>query len=195
MNYHETLYHYQPLFKKGSALISKHMFLHEELRINISSLKPDIEKGIELLTQAIEYIASWQAYWIIGKGHQRLKEHQQAANAFQQAWDIAKYEPYHVTHCDILRELGLELSYLKKFDDARVIAKEAIKLEPNDPGLQANYAFSLLLIGDTDGALEECQEAYNRNPEDKTTKGLLDYIKAVTDKKIPIPKSVEEVLE
>ena len=67
------------------------------------------------------------------------------------------------------------------------LAEQALTLEPNEPGLIANYALALLIDGKVDAAEKEVQRALQLDGTDKVTKDLQKIIGEVKSGKRPCP--------
>jgi Flp pilus assembly protein TadD len=130
---------------------------------------------------------SWPAHWLIGKGCQALDDHPRACEAFRKANQLCG------DNADVPRELCLECLQLGHFQEAVEVARQAVRIERSDPGLRANLALALLLVGDLDEALNQAEQASARNPKDEINRNLLGIIQEVKDGRRPKPRTLAEL--
>jgi tetratricopeptide (TPR) repeat protein len=172
------------LFKEGSDLISPYMPLHgvEPKDASTGIAQREIKTGIDKLKQVVVLNPqNWAAYWVMGKAYQALGDSQNACESFKASWDI------HKANADVAREYMFECLNLGRGAEGVTLAEQALTLEPNEPGLIANYALALLIDGKVDAAEKEVQRALQLDGTDKVTKDLQKIIGEVKSGKRPCP--------
>jgi tetratricopeptide (TPR) repeat protein len=178
---------YTEAYKKGCGLLNKYLTLHGREPATSAVKEADVREGLRCLQRAAALVpASWPVWWMIGKGHQALDEHEWACEAFRQANRLCR------DNADVPRELSLECLHLGHFQEAVVAARQAVRLDRSDPGLQADLALALLLAGDVDEALGQAEQASSRDPSDEVNRSLLTVIREVKDGRRPRPKTLAE---
>ncbi len=168
----QTLKHNR-LFQEGSDLISPYMQLvnRDSKATDSSDARKTLERGIELLTQAISINpANWSAYWIIGKAHQSLGNSEDACDAFGKSYELQK------GNADVAREYMFECLNLGRADRGIAAARHAAMLRPDDAGLVANLALALLIGGKLDEAAETITKALAMAPTDEISRNLKQMI-------------------
>jgi tetratricopeptide (TPR) repeat protein len=144
------------LFREGTNLITPYMPLHglSPKDAHSSQAQKEIKNGIAKLEQVLVLNPqNWAAFWIIGKGHQALENYQKAYESFKASWSI------HKQNIDVAREYMIQCLNLGKSAEGVAIAEAALRLEPNEPGLVANYALALLIDGQMDRAENEVKRS------------------------------------
>jgi tetratricopeptide (TPR) repeat protein len=179
---------YTEAYQRGSALVSKHMDLHDRDPAAAPEKAAELREGLRLLQRAVAIEPrSWPAHWLIGKGYQTLDDHPRAYAAFRQAARLC------MENADVPRELCLECLQLGQFREAVDVARQAVRVERSDPGLQANLALALLLAGEVNEALDQAEQAVARDPADAINRALLGVIQEVKDGRRSQPKTLADV--
>ena len=128
---------------------------------------------------------NWNAVWLLGKAYQRLGKHEKAYEAFLTAYELEPQQP------DVARELSGECMALARADEAIKYCIKAIENDPSDPSLQSNLALALAMSGKYKDAIVEAKSALVRDPNNVTTRNMVDYIERIADRKIPKPDRIE----
>lgn len=185
----EEIKQHNKYMNEGSGLIEPYMFMagRPEKKLESGAIE-SIKKGIALLKKAI-YInpENWNTYWVMGKGHQALKECEQAYDAFYLA------HSFMPDNADVARECMLEAINISKFEKAIAVGEKAISLRPDDSGLKANLAIALLLDGQLDRALGLAETALKSSPSDQITKNILNIIRKVKSGRKPQPRCIKDL--
>jgi Flp pilus assembly protein TadD len=147
-----------------------------------------IERGIELLRQAIAIVpTNWSAWWIIGKGYQAVGNRPSACDAFGKAYAL------HKENADVAREYMYECLQIGKPDKAIVAARHVVRVKPDDAGLHSNLALALLLAARLPEAAAAIDEALRLAPQDEISGNLRRLITAVQTGRAAQPKSLAEL--
>lgn len=129
----------------------------------------------------------WPSMWAIGKIKQRLDRQKGALLWFGRAHEI------NPDHPDVSREAALAAMELGEHALAVRYCRSAVAANPKDPGLVANLALALLLVGDVTKAREAIDWAASSAPEDPISQGLLSIINDVAEGRRPQPKTIRDV--
>ena len=147
--------------------------------------KKKLRGAVQLLSRCLEiWRGSWNAMWGLGKAHQALGNHLTALSWFEKAIAVQSDQP------DIYREATIESLTLGKADSALTYARKACELMPDDLGLQANLALSLLLDKQGEEALQTIKAACLRAPNDPVNKNVLAFIEDVVTGKQQYPQKI-----
>jgi tetratricopeptide (TPR) repeat protein len=185
----KTLEHNR-LYKEGSDLISPYMQLvnRASKSADRQSAQADLERGIELLNQAIAINpANWSAYWIIGKAHQTLGNSESACDAFGKSYGL------HKANADVAREYMFECLNLGRAAKGIVAARHAVTLEPENAGLVANLALALLIGGQLEEAAATVTKAMAIAPDDEICHNLKQMIADVQAGRRPQPSKMADL--
>jgi tetratricopeptide (TPR) repeat protein len=174
-------------YQKGLACIDPYIIIQGR-----PSRKPNTDKireGIKYL-DAVTKInpENWAAFWMKGKAYQALRHPQSAYNEFKKSFDIQKENP------DVARELTIEALNLGKGEEGVEIAKHALTLKPNNPGLMANLGLAYLINGEIDNAEDITKKAINLDPLDEINKQILDIIEEVKSGKRAQPRKYSDLM-
>src|ERR1043165_1770785 len=91
-------------YKQAGDLVTPYLRLsdRQEKVWNTPKAQADLRRGIELYMAVVRYAPSnWNAYWLMGKAHQALREPVAAYDAFGKAYAIQK------ENADVAREYML----------------------------------------------------------------------------------------
>jgi tetratricopeptide (TPR) repeat protein len=147
--------------------------------------KKRLKEAITRLQRCLEiHRGSWQSMWGIGKANQTLGNHLSALGWFERALKLQESNP------DVFREATIESLGLGEAKKALAYATKALELKSDDPGLQANHALALLLNKRGDEALEEIEDACQKNPGDPVNKNVLAFIREVVSGEKPYPDRI-----
>ena len=177
-------------FQEGGDLIKPYMLLADVPSKSASSneAKANINRGIALLNAVVAYNATnWAAWWEMGKGYQALKETDKACDAFGKSYSIQRENP------DVAREYMITCLDLGRNQEAVLVADHAVRLAPNDAGLNANLALAYTL----NGQLKDAQSAINKSlqidPKDQISLTLSNVIQEVTNGRRPQPHKMGDL--
>lgn len=169
---------YETAYTKGSRALQPFLSVEEVSRADARTVRAAIA---DLRRAAAAHPTSWPSWWLIGKGHQLLDEHDEALVAFERAYTI------HPAHPDVAREFVLTLLQLGRAGDA-VASESAVTMHPTDASLLANHALVLLMRGDTAGARTWADKALAIAADDPVTRELSVLIDDVAAGKRSAPK-------
>lgn len=180
---------YNLVYRQGVDLINPHMrLLGRNPRVG-SRAKANIRRGIALLNAVTVYAPThWPAYWTKGKGYQALGEHAAAKREFGAAFAIQKENP------DVAREYAAECLETGDGQEALDATEHAISLAPNDPGLYANAALALLILGRYDDATAAVTKALAMNKSDRISLAVKEVVGAVIAGEKPQPRNMADLL-
>ena len=173
-------------YQKGFACIDPYIIIggRPSRRPNTDKIKEGI-KYLDAVTKINP--ENWAAFWLKGKGYQAIGDSRSAYDEFKKSFDIQKENP------DVARELMIESLNLGKGEEGVEIAKHALSLKPNNPGLMANLGLAYLINGEIDNAEDITRKAINLDPLDKINKQVLDIIKGVKSGKRPQPRKYSDL--
>ena len=176
-------------YREGCDLVSPYFILNDSRRPYVTNAtdRSKIMRGIALLEGVVlRYPGHWAAWWVIGKAYHSIEEHQGAFNAFDRAVAIRPDHP------DVAREYVASALHLGKCGEAVRVSDDICKRHPENAGLRANHAYSLLICGQQDEALKQCKLALTLDPADSMTKHLLGRIEDIIAGRKPRPTKMDE---
>lgn len=175
-------------FELGKGLLIHRIRTKEHANISKQRNMEKINDAIEHMKKVISMNRdNWVAMFFLGKAYQALEEHELALSWLSQAF---AYESDNITIC---KEAGIEAIECGKFDMAVRFFKAAISLDKEDLDLYFNMALALLFSGKLDDAMLISSYMRGENSENKTYKRLVRIIRDVVDKKVGLPKSMNDV--
>jgi tetratricopeptide (TPR) repeat protein len=180
------------IFKKGVELVDPYIFISDRKASKIESAEDNdkIKRGIEYLELVVQLETQhWAAYWLLGKTQQTLQNAEKAYSNFKSAFSI------NPSHPDVCRELMMECLQLGKTEEGIEVAKTAVKIDSNDPGLLANLGLALFLNANLDEAKRTAEKALAQAPSDPITRNLLMMITQVQNGKRPQPRKISDLME
>jgi|SRR5215510_5241624 len=182
----------QKLYRKACALTKGELVLHEN-----QGRKPPgfwvmlkLKRAVRLFEKLLLLVPDhWNSMWILGKTVQRLGDERAAFGWFVQAWD---QNPRNV---DVAREAALSAMHLGLARQAIEYCEEALKLEPNEPGLICNLALALIHDGKPAEALHKAKLAVDRNPKDAVAVNVMRLAKHLVESNFACPRNSAEAHE
>jgi Flp pilus assembly protein TadD len=93
---------------------------------------------------------------------------------------------------DVAREAGLAALDCGAIDQAVRLCFAAVRLAPDDLGLQANLSLAYLLAGDDERASECAKVAVRGAPEDKISKAVHNFVGDVVAGRKKRPKKLSD---
>jgi tetratricopeptide (TPR) repeat protein len=176
------------VYKKGTALVSPHIWLNGRMPKLTNQASSDLQLGIRYLRAVTTYNPSnWNAHWIIGKAYQALRRHQDSYQSFKNAYAIEKNNP------NVAREYADACLQLGYGAEAVTLAIAAIQAAPQDAGLRANLALAHLIAGDIALAKRAIEESLQMNPADEISKRVQRVICDVADGKRIQPRTMSDL--
>ncbi|UCC11164.1 MAG: hypothetical protein JSW02_07335 [candidate division WOR-3 bacterium] len=177
---------YNSNYEQAFEILKQYAFLQDSGKRSIGFIgMKKLREAVQLLSRCLEiWRGSWNAMWGLGKAHQASGNHLTALGWFERALVI------QAEHPDIYREATIESLRLGKTDKALTYARKACELMPEDAGLQANLALSLLLDKQGETALVVIKEACLRAPNDPVNKHVLAFIEDVVTGKRHYPDKI-----
>ncbi len=177
---------YNSNYEQAFGILKQYAFVQGSGRRTIGFFgKKKLREAVQLLSRCLEiWRDSWNAMWGLGKAHQALGNHLTALGWFERALVIKSDHP------DIYREATIESLRLGNADKALNYARTACELVPEDAGLQANLALSLLLDKKGEEALLVIKEACHRAPNDPVNTHVLAFIEDVVTGKRQYPDKI-----
>ena len=142
-----------------------------------------LKRAISLYEDALRINPEgWQSMWTIGKICQRLGHHDESLRWFVRAHEL---NPVQV---DVAREAGIAALDCGAADVAVRICFAAVRLSPDDLGLQSNLSLAYLLAGD-DRRADECSKvASERAPDDPISRAVRSFVVDVISGRRKRPK-------
>lgn len=165
------------LTKAASTMVEKEMILSGSAPTKLPGffLRRRLGKAIQLYEQALEINPEgWSSMWVLGKIHQRLGDQATAYTWFAKAHQLKPSQP------DVAREAGLAALDCGHIEAAVHLCLAAVKLSPDDFGLQSNLALAYLFAGDNPHADECARAAVQGAPDDPIAKAVFDYVREVS---------------
>jgi Flp pilus assembly protein TadD len=147
-----------------------------------------VRKAIRLLNQVVELNPSnWAALWVAGKAHQALGDNELALDSFSRSRLLNENHP------DVAREAGISAMECGRPHLAIEFTRAALKLKPDDPGLQANLGLAHLFAEQPGAARAVIDAALAKDPNDKITQAISRLVDDVLQGKRPCPKRRADV--
>jgi len=177
-------------YKQAGDLVTPYLRLSDgrEKRWNTPKAQADLRRGIELYGAVVKYAPSnWNAYWLMGKAHQALREPAAAYDAFGRAYAIQQ------ENADVAREYMFECLETEHVPEGITVAEHAATLRPQEAGLVANLALAYVIAGRTNEALSKVEESLALDPNDKVTASLQRVIREIIEGKRPQPKKLSDL--
>jgi tetratricopeptide (TPR) repeat protein len=177
-------------YKEAGNLVTPYLTLsdRQEKSSNTAKAQTDLRRGIALYGAVVSYAPNnWNAYWLMGKAHQALREPTAACEAFGRAYAIQK------KNADVAREYSFECLEVGQTSEGVAAAEHALSLKPRDAGLLANLALAYTVAGRTSEALAKVEEALAIDPADKISVNLRRVIREIIDGKRPQPKKLGDL--
>ena len=172
-------------WKKAYELSKDYMFLSDQKHKKAD--RKQLEKAIKLYKGGLKIVPDhWASYFLMGKTYQALGEHNDAYDAFSKAYTI------NPDHKDVLNEYMIEAMETSKFDEAVNLLEANQHRWPDDVGIRGNYAFALLLAGQTDKSIEALLAVEKLWPNDPITKRVMSMALKIQSGQVPQPKTLEE---
>ena len=174
------------LYQKSCDLVSPYLYLEgEEPQKDPTSSEgiAELNKGVDGLKTVIkEAEYNWAAQWFLGKALQVLNDHENAYQAFLDA--------YHknLTHQDIIRELALECLLTDRYPSAAYYCGVASEFAPDDYTLWSNIAVSQLFNNDLQKAEVWANKTLSKLPDDKPALEVIRYINGIRDGTMTLPE-------
>ena len=178
------------LTAKAWNLIKNDVYLSDHATGQLGFLaRRRIKKAIALYHQALEINPEgWSSMWALGKIHQRLGEHSESLQFFENAFRINPEQP------DVAREASLAALDLGRSKAAIRYCEAAIEFNPEDPGLLCNLALAHLINQNPDQALRVAETALQRDPNDPIIANVASIIQEVLLGNRPQPTSMAELM-
>ena len=174
-------------YKRGVSLIDPYIIVQDRAPAQSDRRTRELLVGIACLDRALELApTNWAAFWLRGKAYQALGDHARSADSFRSAYRIQPQNP------DVGRELALEQMELGEFQDALSVGEKLVLAFPNDAGLKANLALSLLLAGQVQRARDTIDDAIRLDPSDAVSRELKRRIEEVAKGLRRRPHSLKE---
>jgi Flp pilus assembly protein TadD len=177
-------------YKQAGDLVTPYFRLSDGRKkpCNTAKAQADLRRGIALYGAVVAYAPSnWNAFWLMGKAYQALREPTSACEAFGRAYAIQKQ------NADVAREFMFECLEVGRISEAVAAAEHAVSLNPRDPGLLANLALALTIAGQTSEALSKVKESISIDPSDKITVNLNRVIYDIIEGRRPQPKKLSDL--
>ena len=180
----------QKLWEKACALTKGELILHEN-----QGRKPPgfwtrlkLKRAVNLFEKVLQLAPNhWNSMWILGKTVQRLGDERAAFDWFVKAWDQT---PRNI---DVAREAALSAMHLGLARHAIEYCEEALKLEPNDPGMICNLALALIHDGKPSEALVKAKVAVDGNPNDTVSVNVMRLAQHLVQTMTPSPRNSAEI--
>jgi tetratricopeptide (TPR) repeat protein len=187
----EVAAHHNRLYERALSIAKEKVLLEE--KPTVTSFGPlkrlKLTYAAYLFKRAIKLNPeNWHAMWFTGKIYQGLQNNDEAYSWFERAYAINQMQP------DILREYSICAMEVGRSETAIDIARAAVRLKPDDSGLQANLALAYLLgnrIADSQAAIDQ---ALIMNRSDKIALDLSEMIKRFARGGVVPPNATSRLL-
>ena len=163
------------LFGRAADLLEPHLVIHGVTLPPLTASAREAIHQAQLLFSQVVVInpGNWAAFWLRGKSHERLGDHQAALDDFAKAYLLKPDE------ADVAREATIAAIRCSRFALAIQFALAASQAAPEDAGLLANLALAHLVGQDPHAARSFVQQALAADPQDATTLRLAAVIDEV----------------
>jgi tetratricopeptide (TPR) repeat protein len=185
----ETQSDHDRLYLAATALLKRDNVLVLPPPLSLNWLaRRRVRKAIGLLNQVVQLNpGNWAALWITGKAHQALGESELALESFSRSRLLNENQP------DVAREAGISAMECGRPLLAIEFTRAALKLSPDDAGLQANLGLAHLFAEQPQVARTVIDAALAKDPQDKITLTISNVIDDVLQGKRPCPKRMAEI--
>ncbi|MEM9345630.1 MAG: tetratricopeptide repeat protein [Planctomycetota bacterium] len=175
------------LYEHASKVIIANMRTAGEPPLQSKSLQ-QVTQAVEEMSRVCEHPgATWQAWWLLGKGQIAIAQYEKAYQSFSNAY--AKEQ----NHTAIPREWGGVCLELQRFDEAVGINRLAVAIEPDSNELVANLAISMLFAGQLDLADRTIEAALKLSPKDPVNQNIRGLITETQEGRRPQPRSFKDL--
>lgn len=131
----------------------------------------DEETGIERIKEFLErYPTAWNAWFLLGWGHRRRGEYQEAVDAFDRALE------HGADNADTYNELAICRMELGDHQQARLHLVHALQLEPDNTKVMSNFGVLALKEDDPEEARRYFTAVAELEPEDPVAQRYLKYL-------------------
>ncbi len=131
----------------------------------------DEETGIVRIKQFLErYPSAWNAWFLLGWGHRRRGEYDEAVAAFDRAVEQG------ANNADTYNELAICRMELGDYQHARLHLVHALQLEPDNTKVMANFGVLALKEDDPEEARRYFSAVAELEPEDPIAQHYLKYL-------------------
>ncbi|MEX2442370.1 MAG: tetratricopeptide repeat protein [Alkalispirochaeta sp.] len=131
----------------------------------------DEETGIARIREFLErYPTAWNAWFLLGWGHRRRGEYQEAVEAFDQAVEQG------ANNADTYNELAICRMELGEYQQARLHLVHALQLEPDNTKVMSNFGVLALKEDDPEEARRYFSAVAELEPEDPVAQRYLKYL-------------------
>jgi Flp pilus assembly protein TadD len=160
------------LFGRAAGLLEPHLVIDGVMLTPLTTSAREAIHEAQLLFSQVVVInpGNWAAFWLLGKSHERLGEHEAALDYFARAYTIKPDHP------DVAREATIAAIRCSRFALAIQFAIAATQAAPEDAGLLANLALAHLVGENPHAARSFIQQALSADPQDATTLRLAAVI-------------------
>ena len=181
---------YNRYYQEACDLVTPYLRLSDKRAKawNTSKGQADLRRGIALYSAVVSYApTNWNAYWLMGKAYQALREPTNAFEAFGKAFSLQK------NNADVAREYMFECLELGRTTEGIAAAEHALSLEPNDAGLLANLALAYTIAGRIPEASATVEKSLAIDPTDNVTLNLKRMIREISEGKRPQPRKLGDL--
>ena len=140
-----------------------------------------------MLLRKLEFNLCWNAHWFHGKGQLALGNHELAHQAFRRAYEREKGVEM------IPRELAGVCLELRRFDEAVMIAEQAVVLDPDNAELLGNLALAYLMAGRYQEARKAMDAALKIDPSDSINQTIARILLEIAEGRRAAPRSLAEL--
>jgi tetratricopeptide (TPR) repeat protein len=184
-----NLEHFEAYYCEGVSLSEKELIVSgRRLTEPGEETLARLRRAVHCFEQAVVLDGrSWASMWLLGKIHQRLRDHHASLHWFARAFAVRP------DHADVAREASLEAMALGHGAEGVRYAEAGWRANPEDLGLLANLGLAHLIGGDLDLARKHAEEAVEGAPEDTISRALLATVTAVTEGRRPRPNKLGDL--
>lgn len=175
------------LYETASKTIGEHMRTAGVPPLNGQPFE-NVQKAVHDMSLVCEHpSATWQAWWLLGKGQLAIGQNEDAYQSFQHAH---RMEPNTTA---IPREWGGVCMELKRFDEAVDVAQRAVSVEPDNAELIANLAIAMLFAARLEHADRTIDAAIKLSPTDPINQNIRRMITETQEGRRPQPQSFADL--
>jgi len=163
------------MFLSASRVVQKHLVTAGAPALTGSAAQ-EVAKAAKLLEKVVAEAPNWwNAQWFYGKSLLALGDHEGAHRALRSAYNLEKRVEV------IPRELAGVCLELRRFDEAVVVAEEALALDPDNAELLGNLSVSYLLAGRLEHARKAIDAAIRIAPNDRINRTVSRILSEIAD--------------
>jgi Flp pilus assembly protein TadD len=129
------------------------------------------QEGIDRIRRFLDQHPDvWNAWFLLGWGHRRMRDFEQAKEAFERALELGPRQP------DTLNELAICHLELDDLLGARALLTEALAAEPENTKIISNLGILAVKEGNAEEAAGYFRTVLEIEPGDRVAQAYLDQL-------------------